>query len=378
MEFLKHMTRIIWHGGLSQKLALVLGLILIVVVTACDPNEEEPASPTPVEPTIAASPTPNEVISTNTPGGPTVAASATFPPTITPTTTFTPAPPSDTPGPTATPGPFEHVVAEGEDCFTIMFQYGVSAAGLTEFYDLNNMAGSCILSLGDTVLVPRPTPIPVEIDPNSTPITITPPSDPGAFGSFTAYTEYGVQDGDTLTSIALKNNTTLRRICQLNPLPDGMDCSGCDFSQSDVGFCPNPPLIGPSDCFIVPGPTPLPTGTLPPTGEETATPTPTHRAPGVVYPVDGSAVSGFVRLQWVSVGLLQPDEYYVVNLTDNTSGTVFIKETKSTYMDVPAEYAPSEAHEISWYVAVQIRNAEGLFVPAGDRTPDYHFIWQPS
>ena len=216
----------------------------------------------------------------------TVPPTATFPPTITPTLSPTVAPPSDTPLPTNTPGPFDHSIRAGDDCIAIVYQYGhVDLGVLEEFYNLNNMNGGCNLpGAGTVVLVPRPTASPLPPELVNAPPTAVP------FNNQAAIFQPGeicVEEGDTLTSLALKANTSLRRVCELNPLPDGLDCRGCDFSESDVGSCPNPPVLSLGQCFVIPGATFTPTATQPPTGDETATPTPTHRAPAVVFPQNG-------------------------------------------------------------------------------------------
>jgi hypothetical protein len=95
-------------------------------------------------------------------------------------------------------------------------------------------------------------------------------------------------------------------------------------------------------------------------------------------PQAGLTVSGALRLQWASVGLLQAGEFYVVNLRDDTAGTLFINATRNTYMDVPLEYIPQDGqpHQTVWSVSVQIQNEDGIFVPVGGTTTEYHFLWQ--
>lgn len=361
---------------------VVLLSILLVVVMACQPDDEiQPATPTPIEPTLADTPS---VTPTTSPTANLTPPSPTFPPTPTETLIPTDRPPTITPFPTDTPGPYEHVIQQGDDCISIVYQYGhLSLDVLQEFYRLNNFQNNqCALpGAGGRVFVPRPTSAPItnQGDPN-VPIEASATHfevgvDPQ---SYVAYSEYCVGEDDTLTSIALKNNMTNQKLCELNPLPDGIDCNGCDFSQSDVGFCPRPPLLNLGQCLRVIGPTPFPTATQPPTGLETPTPTPTHRAPNVVYPVPNSTVNGIIRLQWTSVGLLQADEYYVVNLTDETMGQFFINATKDTSLDIPLEYVPRDGnpHQMVWFVSVQVQTPDGLFSPAGGRTPDYRFTWQ--
>ena len=355
----------------DSRCVIFLLAAVVMMIAACTPDDdiEAPTQP-PDVPTLAPSLTASPTITTTLPQ---ITPSATFPPTITPTLTATPAPPTSTPLPTGTPGPFEHTVRPGDDCIGILYEYGhTSLDALQVMYQLNDLTGCVLPAPGEVIQVPRPTPLPGVTPADVAPVATSP------FSAIFHPDEYCAGEGDTLTSIALKTNTTLRKICELNPLPDGLDCRGCDFSQSDVGFCPNPPVIREGQCVTVPGATPFPTGTAPPTGNETATPTPTHRAPDVVYPQNGAAVSGLLRLQWVSVGFLQPDEFYVVNLLDETTGAHFINDTKSTFLDVPLEYVPvdGQAHQVKWWVSVEARTEAGLFVPIGGRTADYQFTWE--
>ena len=87
---------------------------------------------------------------------------------------------------------------------------------------------------------------------------------------------------------------------------------------------------------------------------------------------------GPLRLQWVSVGLLQPDEFYVVSLTDQTTGALFNDSTRDTFLQVPLEYVPTDgqAHHIVWSVTVELRQPDGLLVPVGGQSIDAEFIWE--
>ena len=348
---------------------LLAGLLLLA---ACSGQVDGP-TPQPPEPTLAATAT---VTRTATPSPVLLTPSPTFPPTLTATLPPTDSPPTETPLPSPTPGPFEHQILAGDDCIAIVYQYGhVDLDVLTEFYALNNMGGGCSLpGPGAVVMVPRPTGTAIPPELLSGPPTIT----PFFTDVYLAIGSYEVVEEDTITSVALKNNASVRQICEFNPLPDGLDCRGCDFSESDVGFCPNPPLLSVGQVLNVPGPTPTPSPTSPPTGDETATPTPTHRAPELVYPSGGVTVTGRVRLQWVSVGLLQPDEYYVVTLVDQTTGAPYIEATRNTFVTVPPEYVPTDGqtHNVTWSVSVERQLPDGLYSPVGGRSFEAQFMWE--
>jgi hypothetical protein len=88
-------------------------------------------------------------------------------------------------------------------------------------------------------------------------------------------------------------------------------------------------------------------------------------------------VRGALRLQWVSVGLLGPEKYYVVNLLDESNNRVFIQATRDTSLDVPLEYAPQGTPQsMVWSVSVQVRDAAGLYQPLSAASPAYRFTWE--
>lgn len=349
----------------------------ILALVGCDIlDDTTPPEPT-IQPsvtiTVTASPT-EAVTPTVDPDVPTDVPSATFPPSLTPSTTWTPQPPTSTPSDTPEPGPFEHQVGENQDCITILSIYGhLDVSQLDDFYALNNLSG-CNISVGQTVLVPRPVipdiaPPPADGEPRATSMFAGTP--------FFALGQYCAEEEDTLTSIALKNNTNPRRVCEMNPLPDGLDCRGCDFSVSNV-YCPDPPIIQVSQCVNVPAATPTATNTLPPRGDETITPTPTLIAPTLISPRNGDQVRGIIRLQWVSVGRLAENEFYVVTLLNEGNQTVYNAATQATSITVPNDFLPNDgaAYEMVWSVAIEMQNADGLFIPSGGRTPENRFTWE--
>jgi hypothetical protein len=208
-------------------------------------------------------------------------------------------------------------------------------------------------------------------------LNVTPHITP-ASGAFWSPATICAVEGDTLTSLALKAGTTNKEMCELNPPPNGINCSGCDFSQSDVGSCPRPPVIGEGQCLIIVGPTPTLMPTPTPSGSETPTPTPTLRAPEVVNPRNGATISGVVRLHWVSIGVLAENQYYVVHVRNETAGTDFFQQTQATSVEIPADFFASsgQPQNVVWYVSIEALDSGGLLIPIGGRTADYRFTWQ--
>lgn len=317
---------------------------------------------------------------------PSLTASPTLPPTVTPTDTPPPPLPTDTPRPTDTPGPHEHVVQPNENCLGIATIYGhVSIDVIAAIERLNNIRCSG-LQQGATILVPRPTVTPTEIGADLTQTVIATNAPPMVtLDAMIAVSvqEYVVEEGDTLSSIALKNDSTLRQICELNPLPDGINCSGCTWESANC-CCPNPPLFSVGDRVNVPAPSPTPTPSPTFTGSETPTHTPTHRAPQAVYPLPEATVQGPVRLTWLSVGVLARnetyEEQYLVSVRNETSGEVLAHLTRQLSYDVPAEFLPADGTptRFVWQVRV-VRMEPGVtdvLYPVGGVMFENAFSWQ--
>jgi len=356
---------------------------LVLVVSACGDDSSPPDNPSPTAP-VTASPTVIAAAPTLTPGGPTRTPFPTVPPTITPTDTAPAPPPTDPPPPTETPGPFEHVIQPGDDCIGIAYQYGhrVFNQGVLDIMArLNNLASCNMLpGPGTTILVPRPTftPTPAGMDMTQTIVaTSAPPMITLDAPASIAVQSYVVRDGDTLSSIAIMNDSSLRQLCELNPLPEGIDCGGCRWESAHC-CCPSPPLLSVGQSINVPAPTPTPTLTPTFTGSETPTLTPTHRAPEAVFPVDGATVAGPVRLAWLTAGKLADEETYLVTLRDDTAGEVFSTTTRRLSVDVPQDFLPldGEARTFTWQVTVGRVGEDGLFYPTGGTMPERHFIWR--
>lgn len=307
-------------------------------------------------------------------------AAPTLPPTITPS--FTPPEPSGTPLPTATftPGPHEYVVQSGDTCWDIAYNYGhVDPAAITAIEVLNG-AGKCSsLRQGETILVPRPSPTPTEIGADLTQTvvaTAAPPKVTLASGPSFALEAYIVETGDTLSSIAIIHDSSLQQICELNPLPNGIDCGACVWESPNC-CCTRPVVLSSGQQINVPGPTPTPTYTPTFTGSETPTATPTHRAPQVTFPTNGATVAGSVRLTWISAGILADDEHYLVTVRNETTGAIFNATTRKLSFDIPAGFLVDEGQGLTlvWQVGVVRYGADGLFYPVGGLVPEQTFTW---
>jgi len=151
----------------------------------------------------------------------------TFTPLPTATATGTPTP---TPPPTHTPlPPIEYVVAEGDSCLVIAWNYDVSVESIIFQNSLDNQ---CTISVGRTLLIPRPTPSPT---PRPSPTVRGATAGPSPTQSTPVpMATYVVQAGDTCLGIALQYGTDVETLMRLNGL------TNCAFIREGQGL--NVPL----------------------------------------------------------------------------------------------------------------------------------------
>lgn len=246
-------------------------------------------------------------------------------PTETPTVTL-PAtatlPPTDVPTATAVP-PFDYTVGAGEYCSTIAFNFGVS---IQSIIILNNLPSTCPLSQGQIIKVPYPTPT-IPPAASNTPLPVD------ATKQACETVPITVQDGDTLSSIALNYAVPMDAIKEFNGLTTDNVFVGANLL---VPLCRR---------AATPGPTP--TATIPPP----------YPAPNLLLPADGAAftlANDVVTLQWASVGTLRDGEAYQITVEDITSSqtrrlTDYVTDTK--YI-VPTSYRPKDnvAHVLRWWI----------------------------
>lgn len=226
---------------------------------------------------------------------------------------------------------------------------------------------------GSSLLIPLPTPTATPID-----FELTAASQPNAAQSVAGVgmvMQAEILEGITILGIAAQFNTNLPILATLNPQ---LFFLNCDFNNPSGGPDCNVPLrVG--DSVNVPAPTP--TLTLSPTfsGLETATPTPTYGAPALVFPPsDATAPGRTFPFQWVSVGILQPEQVYLVEINDDTAGTQHIDITRATSYTPPETIVPSDGqpHSIRWRVSVAAPNAEGTYRFVGGLMEYRRFTWQ--
>lgn len=285
--------------------------------------------------------------------------------------------------PTSTQGPCEATILDGEALTGALLRipcgnevnFGLLDA-VVAFND--NITNADFVSPGLIFFVPLPSPTPI---PEGADMTETAAAERGVtvfggaqFPDNQEFDCYEVVEGDSVVSIADTYNTTLEILSPLNP---NLGWGGCDFTNPSGGPSCSPNLrIG--ECVQVPLPTgtPIPTGT--PSGNETATPTPTHEAARLISPPQGAIANQRITLEWVSVGILRSGESYLIDIEDRTSGITSAYGTRNTRYTLSDNLIPSDGqtHEIIWRVRVARINNDGTYTVIGGTGEWHTFQWQ--
>ncbi len=366
-------------------------LILSLLLAACNISTPD-VTPTPEvliseTPTLTVSPTASlmpTTLSTGTPS-PGFTEVAVVVATAIPTDGGLPAPDmaETTPETTAVPG-CPATIQQGETLTIALYRVPCNntvAQGLIDAvvaYN-DNIVNPNIINAGTNFIVPPPTPTPIPPGAN---MTETAAAERGVriignqqFAAGQEFDCHTVQEGDSAIGIAELYSTSLEVISQQN---QNLNWRGCNFTLPSGGPECSPNLrIG--ACVTVPLPTstPVPTGT--PSGNETPTPTPTFQAARSVNPPDRALASaGFLRLQWVSTGILPAGDVYLVEVADRTTDTTEAFTTSQTSFRLPERLIPSDGqtHTIQWRVSVARPNADGTYSRIGAAGEWHTFQWQ--
>ncbi len=355
---------------------------LIAVSSACSSAPQGVATPT-VE-AIPATATASATLTATT-SATAAAIEVTQVSVASATPTASPEPPTLTPTASDTPGPYEYTIQAGDTLGFIVAQFGYTdlSTGPGSIIDLvvrlNGLVSADILpGAGTQLFIPRQTstPTPQNIE-TAVAVEATNTASAPNIQLNTVVTQYVVQENDTLAKIAQDYNTTLAVLFYLNPdLPGIFSCNpeipsggeGCNVTLS-VGQGIN-----------VPAPTPTPTLSPTPSGNETVTPTPTLAAPVLIFPPNGAnAPAGVFTLQWVSVGILDANESYLLEVTDETVGEIVLRvATKSTSYTLPDTLIPTDGqpHIFSWRVWIAKPNEQGVYGRIGGVPFERRFQWQ--
>lgn len=264
------------------------------------------------------------------PPTPSLTPSVTLPPTETP-------PPSSTPEPTAAPlatptlqPPRPHAVTEGDTLFGLSLIYNVTMESIAA---LNGFSMESPIQAGQALQIPWPTATPplepIAVDINGETVIADP----------TDCQRYQIQEGDAISVIAARENINMDLLMRVNRLTE----------QS---------IVQPGDTICIPQV--IHGDVLPPTPGPSPTPEPTGfpTGPRPLYPPSGALVetAGPVVLQWIAIKDLEPDEWYMVEMTDVSEVGIHPQRgfTRQTSFRVPASWRPQEesVHDFEWRVSI--------------------------
>jgi LysM repeat protein len=282
-------------------------------------------------------------------------------PFLPPTPTATPTPePSATQAaaPSQLSGTVEHSVTAGETLLSIALDYGVT---VEEIRAANNLTGE-LIRIGDKLTIPNQQAV---VAPQ---VGVTPR---GPLSTF----DYVVQDGDTIVTIASRLGSTVDEILRVNSLSQNDLIRPGQTLQIPVRQVPAEVLQSGQGAEGAPGVAP---GTGP-----TQSP---WAAPQLTAPADGATLprTDPVLLRWVSVGMLAPNEWYVVLIYPQSADARQYPSiwTKSTSHRLEQEEAPEagKSAAYSWQVSV-VRVAAGAdggntLLPVSPSSELRGFTWQ--
>jgi len=329
-------------GGVLLIAAAIIGIV-VLLVNGSDTNQPTAeATPLPVAPTAAPQstepepPTPNlEVVVT------------------------------------ATLVPFEYTVQEGETLLYVIQLFGYrDTSVIPDILALNGLPSENSIQVGQTLLIPQPSPTP---GPSLTPtleVTATPTPE-GFLETQQALIEQGILPTETPlpaectfdSRCITDDGQYYRHIVSAGETAAGIafqyDTRFTDFIEVNNLSASNPILLVGQELLVPILITPTPT--LTPTGgpNSTATPTPTPAAPSLLAPVNTSTIPRTERpvLQWVTIDPLHSGQAYLVEIRNAASNEVLVRDTtRSNIYRVPDELRPGNriggTASFNWQVLV--------------------------
>lgn len=290
---------------------------------------------------------------------PSLTPTITLPPTNTrpPTGTATVTPP---PSPTATARPPRtHQVTVGETLFGLSLFYDVSMESIA---GLNDFDVQTPIQSGQSLQIPWPTPTP-PLEPMAIEINgETVIADP------TNCEQYVIEEGDAISVIAARHNINFELLQQVNRLTERS-------------------VLQPGDTICIPeisyG------GILPPTPGPSPTPSPTSfpAGPTLLYPPAGMVFDMSnepIVLQWVAVKDLAPDEWYMVEIVDESvQGAHPMRGfTRQNAFRLPERWRPHDEalHPFRWRVSIvrvtgQRDDGGFIYTFGGRSSEERRFTW---
>jgi LysM repeat protein len=274
---------------------------------------------------------------------------------VSPTTTLSPTPETPTVTSTMQPTltPLAYSVQPGDDCGRIAFAFDIQPQDIILANSLN---ADCAIFQNQVLIIPQPTFTP-------TPQATATLGEAEATIAACETEDYVVQEGDTLSLIAVSRGVPMEAIIEWNQLTTDIVFFGQHIT---IPFC--------LQTFV---------------GAATVTPTlaPPYPAAELLLPADGEPFDSShdtISLQWASVGTLRNNEFYQVTVTDITGGQNrhITDEVKDTSFIVPTSFRPTDGrpHVYRWSVVTVAQigvDAEGLpvYVTGGPGSESRVFIW---
>ena len=250
--------------------------------------------------------------------------------------TSTPPPPTFTPVPvpqTRTPmPPLDYLVKPNDTCLSIAESAKISTRDIIL---LNGLDTDCFIVAGNKIKLPpaSPTPGPTPTQDNRVPIATStrPPQ-----------LNYEVKDGDVCGIISDRFGISVASIMAQNKLDQN-----CTIRVGQVLVLNFAQDSATSAAF----------GTAPPIVAATSTPRSGYSAPLVISPLDHSIYSSTqdaLTLQWLTVGLLKDNEWYVVQIQPEGTALVPIFETKATSLKLTSAILGGQVdRKFTWWVQVK-------------------------
>ncbi len=241
---------------------------------------------------------------------------------------------TDTPAPTAevrSDGVIRHKVRPGETLLGIAGIYGVSVEDIQAANNLHDV----LIRVGDELIIP-----------------ITRPATGNTSTGVASRFEYTVQSGDTIVSIASHFGSTVQEILQANNLSDNDFIRPGDVLMVPVRQVPPEVLASSTDT------PPAQANHAPVSSSTPASANTIYIEPRLIGPPDKATMrrDEAVLLRWISVDVLDPNEWYVLLVYPVSGAAQNIPSiwTKATSYRLDPALAPPEGQsaDYAWQVSV--------------------------
>jgi LysM repeat protein len=310
----------------TRIIVIVFTVIVIALFVAIIVQSTRQSAIAALTPTLTRTPTRSVILPTATPRA-----------TATPTGTPTPIP------------PLEYTVKNGDTPGRIALLYDLTVPELMSY---NGKAEDELIVVGEVLKIPPPTPQP----------TATAPAAPGTSAPVAATDiVYIVQPGDTLSDIAAKFDLPMQRIVDYNPAIENIQSLQIG-DQIKIPIAPTPTF------------TPGPGGSAAAAAAATSTPQAQYPPVKLLTPLDREIFIGNsspILLQWLSSGILLPEELYLVEVERPGARTIAFRTRATSYHLLTDQFpAPDDPNRLfKWRVMIVRQTGTG-----SDNQPTYRVV----